>query len=243
MNFRDESSEHAGGTPTDSPGGGSGEVTQSAPTVRPKLNLAPRTLPVSNETADTLAAASSIFGSARPVNTAAREREIEEKLRRDRELAAAAKIAAGDQIEQESGVGDHEGEEHASTNIESASSPVAETQTVNNRSHKTSVSSDYRGDTSGEFQTVGSDRYHQQSQGGGAGHHGSKNRPNHDRSGGDRRSYKNNEGGPGRHQKLATSESFTASGISLCFILNITFFISNKSIFASEKYKTFFIFR
>lgn len=184
--------------------------------------MAPRTLPVSNETADTLAAASSIFGSARPVNTAAREREIEEKLRRDRELAAAAKIAAGDQIEQESGVGggDHEDEEqHETTNIESASSPVAETQTANNRSHKTSVSSDYRGDTSGEFQTVGSDRYHQQSQGG-AGHHSSKNRPNHDRdrdrdrTGGDRRPYKNNEGGgPGRHQKLATSESFTASGI------------------------------
>ena len=187
--------------------------------------MAPRTLPVSNETADTLAAASSIFGSARPVNTAAREREIEEKLRRDRELAAAAKIAAGDQVEQESGVGvDHEGEEHACTNIESASSPVAEPQTVSNRSHKTSVSSDYRGDTSGEFQTVGSDRYHQQSQG----HHGSKNRPNHDRSGGDRRSYKNNEGGgPGRHQKLATSESFTAAGIYHYVLFLILLFYFN----------------
>lgn len=56
----------------------------SAPpmTERPKLQLQPRTLPVEEKTAPK-ASGSSIFGSAKPVNTAAREREIEERLKVD----------------------------------------------------------------------------------------------------------------------------------------------------------------
>ncbi len=66
---------------------------------RPKLNLIPRTLPVDENTAVNVAAASSsIFGGAKPVNTAAREREIEERLKRERaaekERQAAAAAAA-----------------------------------------------------------------------------------------------------------------------------------------------------
>lgn len=57
-------------------------VPTSAPmTERPKLQLQPRTLPV-EEVAATQTS-SSIFGSAKPVNTAAREREIEEKLKHE----------------------------------------------------------------------------------------------------------------------------------------------------------------
>lgn len=182
--------------------------------VRPKLNLAPRTLPVTNESNDALAAASSIFGSARPVNTAAREREIEEKLQRERELAAAAKIVAGEsgaaeateRIEAQGNNDDEDDEEP--TNNEPISSPLTETQIISNRSHKTSVSSDHRGaDTSGEFQTVGGDRHHQQTT-----THGNKNRS----VGGDRRSYKSNEGASSvrNQQKLASSESFSGAGKS-----------------------------
>lgn len=53
-------------------------------TERPKLHLAPRTLPVEEVKAETAGSSTSIFGSAKPVNTAAREREIEEKLKKDR---------------------------------------------------------------------------------------------------------------------------------------------------------------
>ncbi len=59
-------------------------VVAPAPTElkeRPKLQLQPRTLPVEEVGAPIPAASSSIFGAAKPVNTAAREREIEERLK------------------------------------------------------------------------------------------------------------------------------------------------------------------
>ena len=54
---------------------------------RPKLNLIPRTLPVVEDSSAVAAANASIFGSAKPVDTSAREREIEEKLKKERALA------------------------------------------------------------------------------------------------------------------------------------------------------------
>lgn len=212
INFylRTESNEHSTGAITDS-----SEGTQAVQNVRPKLNLAPRTLPVTNESNDALAAASSIFGSARPVNTAAREREIEEKLQRERELAAAAKIIAGESgvaeaTERNEAQGNDDDDPEEPTNNEPVSSPSTETQIISNRSHKTSVSSDHRGaDTSGEFQTVGGDRHHQQATTHGT-HHGNKNRS----GGGDRRTYKSNEGASSvrNQQKLTSSESFSGAG-------------------------------
>lgn len=201
-----ESNEHSTSAITDS-----SEGTQVVQNVRPKLNLAPRTLPVTNESNDALAAASSIFGSARPVNTAAREREIEEKLQRERELAAAAKIAGESGVaEATEAQGNDDDDQEEPTNNEPVSSPPTETEIISNRSHKTSVSSDHRGaDTSGEFQTVGGDRHHQQATTHGT-HHGNKNRS----GGGDRRTYKSNEGASSvrNQQKLASSESFSGAG-------------------------------
>ena len=51
-----------------------------APRERPKLQLAKRTAPV--ESSDSENKSSSIFGAAKPVDTAAKEREIEEKLQK-----------------------------------------------------------------------------------------------------------------------------------------------------------------
>lgn len=64
-------------------------------TERPKLQLAPRTLPV--EEANAPVGGSSIFGSAKPVNTAAREREIEERLKEERAKQQEAKAEADSQ--------------------------------------------------------------------------------------------------------------------------------------------------
>lgn len=50
---------------------------------RPKLQLQPRTKPV-EESKDESTASSSVFGGAKPVDTASKEREIEEKLARQR---------------------------------------------------------------------------------------------------------------------------------------------------------------
>ena len=56
---------------------------QRLPDGRPRLNLKPRTVPAAEiGKAAPAAGKSSIFGDARPVDTAAREREIEERLRR-----------------------------------------------------------------------------------------------------------------------------------------------------------------
>ncbi|KAK9503542.1 hypothetical protein O3M35_010076 [Rhynocoris fuscipes] len=64
-------------------GGGGGGGGNAEVKVRPKLKLLPRsnTTPAENES-EAPAASSSIFGGAKPVDTAAREREIEERLRR-----------------------------------------------------------------------------------------------------------------------------------------------------------------
>ena len=63
---------------------------RDAPKERPKLNLQPRSKPAEEpaktESASASAAPkkSSIFGAAKPVDTAAREREIEERLQKQR---------------------------------------------------------------------------------------------------------------------------------------------------------------
>ncbi|XP_076456234.1 eukaryotic translation initiation factor 4B-like isoform X2 [Babylonia areolata] len=61
--------------------GGSRDGSQEGPRERPRLNLQPRTKPVEPPTAEE-SRKSSIFGSAKPVDTAAKEREIEEKLKK-----------------------------------------------------------------------------------------------------------------------------------------------------------------
>ena len=56
-----------------------------APKSRPKLKLQPRSKPVENKENEPGAAparSSSIFGAAKPVDTAAREKAIEEKLKK-----------------------------------------------------------------------------------------------------------------------------------------------------------------
>ncbi|XP_053907541.1 eukaryotic translation initiation factor 4B isoform X2 [Cuculus canorus] len=59
------------------------------PTQRPKLNLKPRSAPKEEETsvapAPQSSRAASIFGEAKPVDTAAREREVEERLQKEQE--------------------------------------------------------------------------------------------------------------------------------------------------------------
>lgn len=61
----------------------------AGPTQRPKLNLKPRSAPKEEEAAVAPAAqssrAASIFGGAKPVDTAAREREVEERLQKEQE--------------------------------------------------------------------------------------------------------------------------------------------------------------
>lgn len=52
---------------------------------RPKLNLQKRSKPI-EEAGKPSERSSSIFGNAKPVDTAAREREIEERLLRQREM-------------------------------------------------------------------------------------------------------------------------------------------------------------
>lgn len=63
----------------------------SEPRTRPKLILAPRKEPIAAEPVPPPAApaAPSIFGAAKPVDTSARERQIEERLAKERELKAA----------------------------------------------------------------------------------------------------------------------------------------------------------
>ncbi|XP_073469652.1 eukaryotic translation initiation factor 4B isoform X2 [Aquarana catesbeiana] len=61
---------------------------RGGPTQRPKLNLKPRTAPKEEESSGAPVAtsrAASIFGGAKPVDTAAREREVEERLQKEQE--------------------------------------------------------------------------------------------------------------------------------------------------------------
>ncbi|XP_015908013.1 eukaryotic translation initiation factor 4B isoform X2 [Parasteatoda tepidariorum] len=69
--------------PSDRPSYDSGGNSQKE---RPKLQLAPRTKPIETVPPPAEAvASSSIFGGAKPVDTAAREREIEERLAKEKE--------------------------------------------------------------------------------------------------------------------------------------------------------------
>ncbi|XP_060077295.1 eukaryotic translation initiation factor 4B-like isoform X3 [Ylistrum balloti] len=67
------------------------EPSQDAPKERPRLNLQPRTKPVEEVAKPQVKAvpaesrSASIFGSAKPVDTAAKEREIEERLKKKEE--------------------------------------------------------------------------------------------------------------------------------------------------------------
>ena len=56
--------------------------SERPPAERPKLNLKPRSAPADN--VGKPAASSSIFGGAKPVDTTAREREVEERLKSTR---------------------------------------------------------------------------------------------------------------------------------------------------------------
>ncbi|XP_072261759.1 eukaryotic translation initiation factor 4B isoform X2 [Pyxicephalus adspersus] len=61
---------------------------ERGPPQRPKLNLKPRSAPKEEESSGTPAPtsrAASIFGGAKPVDTAAREREVEERLQKEQE--------------------------------------------------------------------------------------------------------------------------------------------------------------
>ena len=53
---------------------------------RPRLKLAPRTKPIEKAATTQPQSQSSIFGGAKPVDTAAREREIEDRLKRQRDI-------------------------------------------------------------------------------------------------------------------------------------------------------------
>ncbi|KAF7695954.1 eukaryotic translation initiation factor 4Ba isoform X1 [Silurus meridionalis] len=59
------------------------------PTQRPKLNLKPRSVPKEEDKSSTHSTASSrsasIFGGAKPVDTASKEREVEERLKKEQE--------------------------------------------------------------------------------------------------------------------------------------------------------------
>ncbi len=57
--------------------------SRRSPEERPRLVLQPRSKPV--ETAEEQNKASAIFGGAKPVDTAAREKEIEERMLKKRE--------------------------------------------------------------------------------------------------------------------------------------------------------------
>ncbi|XP_076813138.1 uncharacterized protein LOC143459759 isoform X1 [Clavelina lepadiformis] len=59
-----------------------GTTAPEPPRERPQLNLKPREKPLNENTSNASERSSSIFGSAKPVDTATKEREIEEKLQR-----------------------------------------------------------------------------------------------------------------------------------------------------------------
>jgi len=61
----------------------------NAPKERPRLKLQPRSKPL--EEAGQVSGSSAIFGGAKPVDTAARERQIEEKLQMKKQHSAPEK--------------------------------------------------------------------------------------------------------------------------------------------------------
>ncbi|GAB6032367.1 Eukaryotic translation initiation factor 4B [Chamberlinius hualienensis] len=107
------------------------DTTDETPRERPKLVIKPRTLPLSE--ASEPVASSAIFGGAKPVDTAAREREIEDRLAKERAVAAEAKLR---EAEKESSKEDRpEGGERGSRRL------------VPGRSPKTSISSSCHSET------------------------------------------------------------------------------------------------
>jgi len=55
------------------------------------LKLQPRSKPLTDEADSQASGSSAIFGGAKPVDTAARERQIEEKLQMKKQLSASEK--------------------------------------------------------------------------------------------------------------------------------------------------------
>ncbi|MFT7801145.1 eukaryotic translation initiation factor 4B-like [Arapaima gigas] len=65
-----------------------GRREEREPAQRPKLNLKPRSVPKTEDqgpSSDSQPSRASIFGGAKPVDTAAKEREVEERLKREQE--------------------------------------------------------------------------------------------------------------------------------------------------------------
>lgn len=176
---------------------------------RPKIMLQPRTIPVESD-AGPVPHATNIFGAAKPVNTAAKEREIEERLAREREALAAEKERerlAKEQQDQEQQQ-QHEGEKQqkqqtegenqndSHDNVTEAAASVQhppahrERQERVHRASHTSDDSRHHKSNENEFQTVGAKRHN-------------KNDTNNNSI----------RGGPGSSsggQRLAQSSSFTS---------------------------------
>ena len=150
-------------------------------TERPKITIAPRSVPI--EDASSNVVQSSIFGGAKPVNTAAKEREIEErlKIKAEREAAERAGAAAAAATNTETEKSENQPDQDSSTvntelddnnkNTEHHKQQQQQQQHHQSsqhyqRSHKTSVTSDdsnrqQHGRSSQhdhEFQTVGGRR-------------------------------------------------------------------------------------
>jgi translation initiation factor 4B len=166
------------------PGEPSGETPTSPTTTmteRPKITIAPRSVPI--EDASSAAVQSSIFGGAKPVNTAAKEREIEERLKIKAEKEAADRaVTAAAAAANESENNEKEPEDSSTVNTElddnnkNIDQHYKQQQQQHHhqsshhyqRSHKTSVTSDdsnrHQSSRSSqhdhEFQTVGGRRNH-----------------------------------------------------------------------------------
>ena len=89
------------------------DLILSLPPERPRLQLQPRTKPLEDTSAEGEGgggggggggASSSIFGQAKPVDTAAREKEIEERLLREQERAKERKEVCSKGKERRGGV-------------------------------------------------------------------------------------------------------------------------------------------
>ncbi|KAL9594069.1 MAG: hypothetical protein Q9219_007234 [cf. Caloplaca sp. 3 TL-2023] len=96
----------------------------AAPTVRPKLNLQKRTLteaPTEAQKSQTSDSKASPFGAAKPIDTAAKEREIEEK----RQAALKEKKEAEEKAREEKKIADEKAREEArlAKEVEKAATP------------------------------------------------------------------------------------------------------------------------
>jgi translation initiation factor 4B len=165
---------------------------------RPKISIAPRSIPVGEAAAAAapVVSASSIFGSAKPVNTAAREKEIEERLKKERELIAAEKKKEAEKQTTSTTESAHSAEQHDTSHDGAVSE--------SHRSHKTSFTSDdgrhhavspqqqhhhqqHRSPKEQEFQTV-------------SGRQKRDTRDNRDHHQRDNRDHREHRGGGGEHR-------------------------------------------